>query len=171
MRGCLWCSASITPDGSVCGGVVSSERAWQVYSRLQPKASGGTSSSMRSFDVSSYEYSIVLLCQALRTDDAETRIAEMKATFNLQNHDELSQDQSLTEALAMVHLALSRAYATLGRERDAISAGKMCLIYSKSSKAALKSSESFSSEYFGCLHPSSGFLIFEIIRTCHPHVD
>jgi hypothetical protein len=102
---------------------------------------------MRTFDVSSYEYSIILLCQALRTADAETRIAEMKTAFNLPDGDGLDHDQSVTEALAVVHLALSRAYAMLGRGKDAISACDMCLRFSKSSRAALKSGESFSSEY------------------------
>lgn len=103
---------------------------------------------MLSFDVSSYEYSIILLCQALRTDDAESRIAEMKATFDLPDADDvsskLSRDQSVTEALAVVHLALARAYATLRKEKEAITACVTCLEFSNSSRIALKSGESFS---------------------------
>jgi hypothetical protein len=154
LRGCLWCSASITgkANDDVCGGVVSSEKAWQLYSGLQQKSSGATSpsSSMRTFDVSSYEYSIILLCQALLTKEAETRITEMKTTFNLSNQDGSSHDQSVTEALAVVYLALSRAYAIMGEEQEAITACTMCLNYSKSSRVALKSAESFSSEYCLC---------------------
>ena len=105
---------------------------------------------MHSFDVSSYEYSIILLCQALRTDDAEKRIAEMKVAFDLPMNDELSskvsKDQSVTEALAVVHLALARAFATMGKDKDAISACETCLDFASSSKAALKSGGAFSRE-------------------------
>ena len=61
------------------------------------------------FDTSSYEYSISLLCQALRVQNAEKRIKD----FIQYNHSNLDNDD-VKESLATAYLALSRAYALLG---------------------------------------------------------
>ena len=72
LRGCLWSAASVDANGVVCGGVVTSEKVWKLY---QEKHESSDKES-QNFDVSSYEYSITLLCQALRTKEAENRINE-----------------------------------------------------------------------------------------------
>jgi len=119
----------------VTGGVITAENAWKEYQRLK----------LAIFDVSSYEYSITLLCQALRTQDALERIEEMKAAFGIHKSQTTSNnDQSLTEALAVVHLALARAYTILGAMDEAIEACKKSLAFSVSSRKALKSETSFS---------------------------
>eukprot|EP00980_Cylindrotheca_fusiformis_P029734 scaffold23797_cov255-Cylindrotheca_fusiformis.AAC.1 len=66
LRGCLWCSASLDDNGVVSGGVITSEKAWTMY---QQKLNEGRL--LSNFDVSSFEYSIALLCQALRAEEGE----------------------------------------------------------------------------------------------------
>ena len=143
LRGCLWCPAELSEDG-VVGGVVTAERAWTKYMGLKTSKDGVA------FDVSSYEYSITLLCQALRTKDAENRIAEMKKAFDISDGDKgaESNDQSVTEVLANAYLALARAHSVLCSQKEAVlSACDTSLAFSKSSRNALKSDESFSSTY------------------------
>jgi pentatricopeptide repeat protein len=138
LRGCLWCPGTLDEDG-VVGGVVTAERAWTKYKGLK-------TSKDEAFDVSSYEYSITLLCQALRTKDAENRIAEMTTAFDIKNAE--SNDQSATEVLANTYLALARAHSVLRSEKDTVSACDMSLAFSMSSRNALKSDQSFSSMYY-----------------------
>jgi pentatricopeptide repeat protein len=144
LRGCLWSPAAFSGgdgDGRLSGGVVTSERAWVQYKELKRN---DTDTAM---DVSSYEYSIILLCQALRTKDAATRIEEMKTSFDILHtgdEDAPNNDQSVTEALAVVYLALARAHAVLNEGEEAISACDAALAFARSSRNALKSDQSFS---------------------------
>ena len=116
LRGCLWSAATPTTKDSctASGGVVTSEKAWRQYKDLD----GYT------LDASSFEYSISLLAQALRVEDAADRIDEMKATLGVDvesapsstargNHGDL-------ESLAVAYLSLARAYALLGRSNDSL---------------------------------------------------
>mmetsp|Transcript_11422 Transcript_11422/g.27317 ORF Transcript_11422/g.27317 Transcript_11422/m.27317 type:complete len:742 (+) Transcript_11422:49-2274(+) len=144
LRGCLWCAVTSTKDGSLVGGVVTAEIAWRRFKSLYCKDG---QPACTPFDISSYEYSITLLCHALRVDEAIKRISEMKLAFDVMEKMEAlasSDDQSLTEGLAMVYCALARAYTILKKEDDAIAACKNSLIFSKASKDALKRSSSFS---------------------------
>ena len=141
LRGCLWCAATCTDD-SLVGGVVTSEIAWEKYKSLDTT----TVEQMR-FDVSSYEYSITLLCQALRVEAAKKRISEMNLAFGVSDQKqalESNNDQSLTEGLAMAYCALARAYTILKKETEAIAAIKTSLDFAKASKDALKRGDSFS---------------------------
>ncbi len=147
LRGCLW-SAATSVDGNMVGGVVSSEIAWEKYKGLD--TSGGQQT-RTTFDVSSYEYSITLLCQALRVEAAMERISEMKLAFGVseeKNELKSSDDQSLTEGLAMAYCALARAYTILKMEDQAIDTIKTSLRFAKLSKDALNRGSSFSSKYF-----------------------
>lgn len=145
LRGCLWCAAT-SVDGNMIGGVVSSEIAWKKYKSLDiPDGQTRTT-----FDVSSYEYSITLLCQALRVDAAIERISEMKLAFGVSEGKkelESSDDQSLIEGLAMAYCALARAYTILKNENKALDAIKTSLRFAKLSKDALNRGNSFSSKY------------------------
>jgi hypothetical protein len=101
--------------------------------------------------VSSFEYSVTLLCNALRTNDAERRIQEMKDYFRVPESGatvEEGDDQSMTEALAVVYLALGRAYAILNEAKESIEACNKSIGCARTSKRALKSGTSFSSKHF-----------------------
>mmetsp|Transcript_47606 Transcript_47606/g.48451 ORF Transcript_47606/g.48451 Transcript_47606/m.48451 type:complete len:227 (+) Transcript_47606:556-1236(+) len=138
LRGCLWCAATTSKDDFIVGGVVTAEIAWKTCKRL------GTA-----FDVSSYQYSISLLCQALRVEDAMTRISEMKNAFGLsEERKEIapSDDQSLTEAIAMSYCALARAYTILNKGKQAVGACETSLAFARKSKDSLKRGNSFSSK-------------------------
>ena len=145
LRGCLWSAATTSKDDTVVGGVVTAEIAWAKYKSLDVG-----DESQPAFDVSSYEYSITLLCQALRVEDAITRISEMKLAFGVSEEEKgtvSSDDQSLTEGLAMAYCALARAYTILNKEEEAIGACKNSLEFAKTSIDALKSGKSFSSKF------------------------
>jgi len=62
------------------------------------------------FDVSSYEYSIVALCYALRVNDAENRISQMKTA--------LESSDDLNESLIICSVVLARAFALLGNPEE-----------------------------------------------------
>ena len=145
LRGCLWCAATPSADGTIVGGVVTAEMAWEKYKSL----SISEQQTSTVFDVSSYEYSITLLCQALRVKDAISRISEMKLAFGISGEaKELasSEDQSLTEGLAVAYCALARAYTILKKKEQAIDAIKTSLHFAKVSKDSLKRGSSFSSK-------------------------
>jgi hypothetical protein len=99
------------------GGVVTAERAWTLCKELQDQ---GKVNSI--FDVSSYEYSISLFCQALRTSDAIARINDMKQLFL--GDDVNTADQGVTETLSMSYLALARAYSILNESEEVMDACK-----------------------------------------------
>ena len=122
---------------------MTAETAWNAYKSLkigEPK-----------FDVSSYEYSITLLCQSLRVEDARQRILEMKLAFGVSEDQTVitssdNQSSRLTEVLAMAYGALARAYTILNQEKEAISACEASLGFAERSKDSLKKGNSFSSE-------------------------
>lgn len=127
---------------SIIGGVVTAERAWEAYKEL--KVAGRVAD----FDVSSYEYLVGLLCQALRIQDAKAAIAAMEMEFGVSSKDSMltqSNDQSVTEALAGMHVALGRAHAILNESEQSVDACQRSLVFAEISKSALKSSTSFSS--------------------------
>ncbi|GAX20942.1 hypothetical protein FisN_1Lh398 [Fistulifera solaris] len=112
LRGCLWtASVSVSVSGKndeLCGGVVSSEEAWELFSK---------NVGAEHVDVSSYEYSAVILCQALRTEDALERMKQLQSAYNIVIKGKAcisGGDQASLESLAVVNIALARAYALLG---------------------------------------------------------
>jgi pentatricopeptide repeat protein len=132
LRGCLWSASNVDKDGIVTGGVVTAENVWSLCRDLQEKDSKSVF-----FDVSSYEYSISLLCQALRTKDAMDRIDECKAYFKIES---ASSDipQSLSETMALSYLALARAFTTIGDVAGAKEACNAFSPYFRSSRDSLK---------------------------------
>lgn len=132
LRGCLWSACNVDNDGIITGGVVTAEKAWSLCQELQEKDSKSIF-----FDVSSYEYSISLLCQALRTNDAEARINEMKEFFKVSKTScEISQ--SLSETLALSYLALARASAILGETERVRFACQLFAPFLKASRESLE---------------------------------
>lgn len=126
LRGCLW-SATVVKDGLPCssgpstkrgrsngvesssfsGGVCASESVWSLCNL---KNENKIESNKLQFDVSSYEYSITLLCNALMVDKAELRIKDMI------NNKLLKEDlPSLNEGLASSYVNIARAHALLGQ--------------------------------------------------------
>jgi pentatricopeptide repeat protein len=111
LRGCLW-----TPVLShrhenkkivLTGGVVSSEEAWTRYITSFPEAD-------QTLDVSAYEHSISLLCQALRLKEAEARFDTFRQAYNIRIKGTASitgGDQASLETSSVCFLALARAYA------------------------------------------------------------
>jgi hypothetical protein len=115
-RGCLWNAATIVQGSSsyavdskrltdkeassVIGGVQSLEEAWSRSKKLN-----------MSFDASSYEYSVIALCFALRVTEAEQRISEMKGT--------IQSPIDLNDSLIVCLVALARAHAMLGHRKEA----------------------------------------------------
>jgi pentatricopeptide repeat protein len=140
LRGCLWTPAIVNTDSTtgsndkqqhkMVGGVVSSEHLWQTYQQkqiLQQQEQQRQSSASSFFDVSSYEYSISLLCQALCTTVAQQRINDFQKLHNISirgkatvvlNSNSSSYDSetgsSILEVIAICYLALGRAYSILG---------------------------------------------------------
>jgi len=116
-RGCLWNAATLIKESKNCndmckkreiseerttviGGVLSLEEAWLRSKELH-----------MNYDVSSFEYSVTALCFALRVADAEQRISEMK--------EAIQSPCDLNDSLIVCLVALSRAYAMLGRKKEA----------------------------------------------------
>ena len=132
LRGCLWSAASADENGIVTGGVITAEKIWKLCQDLYAKGKKSVF-----FDVSSYEYSISLLCQALRTDDAIARIEDMKEVFSV-SEDMSTIPQSVSEALALSYLALMRAFAILGEVEKVKSSYQSFWKFASSTKQALK---------------------------------
>lgn len=128
LRGCLWSATSINndlssiistekktkqvfkrpPRNELVGGVVTAERAWEQFSAMNHLDN-------ITFDSSSYEYFITLLCQSLQCEKAEHHLQKMKDQFNLSNVTTYS-DPSVVESLIVCLVALARAYALLGQD-------------------------------------------------------
>mmetsp|Transcript_56869 Transcript_56869/g.68427 ORF Transcript_56869/g.68427 Transcript_56869/m.68427 type:complete len:920 (+) Transcript_56869:77-2836(+) len=85
---------------NLIGGVLSCEEAWLLSRKI-------------CFDTSSFEYSVQLLCYALRVRDAEEKIKHMK------DHIGSSLQTECAESLCICYVALSRAYALLGNQTKA----------------------------------------------------
>jgi hypothetical protein len=137
LRGCLWTASAINLDGSVSGGVISSEKAWVLFRNQEEEMKDGESNG--TFDASSYEYATTLLCQALRTEEAVDRIKEFKATFGLDTSDG-SGDQSVMESLSICFLNLARAFSLLGRKDDCVHSCQNAVKSVKMSRDLLKGS-------------------------------
>ena len=142
LRGCLWTAACLH-EGTVVGGVVTSERAWIMF-----KAKAGEDS----LDASSYEYSISLLCQALRVHDALQRIVQFLERNQIKLKGKASfrgGDQTSLETLAVAYVSLAKAYALLGSWDDTWTACQRALSAIDSSRARTVSaatSENFTHE-------------------------
>lgn len=134
----MWSSVSVDKNGIVSGGVSTAEKVWIICKEHQSEM----------FDVSSYEYSISLLCQAFRTDEGKCRISEMQRAFNVTD-DLAGASQSVTESLSIAYLALARAHAILNQEEEVISACKRCLDCVKASRRSLKSGTDASTSLHG----------------------
>lgn len=145
LRGCLWTAAApsaVNGGEIIAGGVVTSEDALKIYQESFVNAA-------QSLDTSSYEYSITLLCQALRVKEAEERIETFLSVNGIRVNGKASiigTDQTALETLAVVYLALSRAYALLNRPDElwrtcqrglsAIKASRALLLENNSNVAA-----------------------------------
>ena len=123
LRGCLWSAATafFSNNGKDCeihGGIISSEKSW-------PKDDENHADFMP--DLSSFEYSIILLSQALRIEEAELRVETLQKRFGIINNNESNNDHvssniplihaddpSTLETLAVSYIALARACALLG---------------------------------------------------------
>ncbi|CAJ1905814.1 unnamed protein product [Cylindrotheca closterium] len=140
LRGCLWSAASIGKNKVVTGGVVTSEKAWALYKGLVERHA------LSSPDISSYEYSITLLCQALKTKESEERIEELKNEFGV-SKDMTSLDQSVTESLSLSYLGLARAYAILSNNAKATDACKNAIDFAILSKEALEAGKTPEDDY------------------------
>eukprot|EP00957_Ditylum_brightwellii_P119912 9150643-Ditylum_brightwellii.AAC.1 len=126
LRGCLW-TAAAQSDSIVAGGIITGEEAWCMSVQQQKQKSAV----MMQPDSSSYEYSITLLCQALWYEEAEKRIAQMKDALNNptmnayhqndhhKNADNDEDNQNDTESVAVALASLARAYALLGKRKEA----------------------------------------------------
>ena len=121
LRGCLWSASLIvcnedddrnnsSSSGTFYGGVLASEAAWSL---CKAKNENKKDNNKLQFDVSSYEYSIALLCNALLVKEASEKIRDMKEDTNIQ-----TDLVSFHEGLTNVHVALARAYALLGLPVD-----------------------------------------------------
>jgi pentatricopeptide repeat protein len=139
LRGCLWTAAQTNPNNQIYGGVVSSEAAWKFMSE---KCSTSVSFSTP-FDISSYEYSISLLCQALRISEAETRIQELQSVYGItvQKNQLKGGTRSVLETLAVSYVGLTRAHALLGDQTSALAAGQLAQSAIQAAKETAPASE------------------------------
>jgi pentatricopeptide repeat protein len=157
LRGCLWSAATINDaktrtnkqkekgkkskgnaaKNELVGGVVTAERAWEMF-----KKHVGCS-----FDSSSYEYFITLLCQSLQCDKAEKYLNYMKEQFNLSEVAGMSNvDQSLVESRVVCLVALSRAYAIRGKVDDCKRCTKEALKMIENLGSATSATDAFDSK-------------------------
>ena len=142
LRGCLWtASTEVVVNGKtqVAGGVVSSEEAWKLYHDLHNKDEANL------VDTSSYEASIILLCQALRVEEAQKRIELLQSQYNVKVKGKASikgGDQSSLETCGISYLSLARAYALLGKMEDMWVACQRCLHAIQASQAKLEQGDS-----------------------------
>lgn len=129
LRGCLWTAATEVKStngettGVVAGGVVSSEEAWSLYKNLHQGAEDIV-------DTSSYEATIILLCQALRVDEAQERIQELQEQYGIKCKGKAAVkggDQMSLETCGISFLSLAKAWALLGRTNDMWIACQRCL--------------------------------------------
>lgn len=130
LRGCLWSAAmsSYHPKKEtyeIYGGVVTSEMIWPRSSTISIQP-----------DLSSFEYSIILLCQALRIEDAKARIELLLNTFGIKvisqkkgseggkggsgGYQFKTKDPTSLETLSVAYISLARACALLNKQFDAI---------------------------------------------------
>lgn len=138
LRGCLWTAVTtrddpVTGSATLVGGVVSSEEAWRLYQAAWPGAAS-------TLDVSSYEYSISLLCQALRTKEAEERIGSFQTAYSIRVKGTAKfagGEQASLETLAVAYLGLSRAHALLGQSDEMWRSSQRALCAIKLSRASL----------------------------------
>lgn len=117
LRGCLWTAATLKANSdlqyTLSGGVVTSKEAW---SRVDKSIES-------SLDSSSYEYYIAQLCYALRLEEANQLVSEMKRRYGVPNIPNVTRqvapdsslDPTLLESLAISTAALARASAMLGK--------------------------------------------------------
>lgn len=137
LRGCLWTAAVKDAEtGQIAGGVVSSEEAWKLF---KEKVGDDV------LDSSSYETSITLLCQALRTREADERISEFQAKHAVRVKGKASLiggDETVLETLAVNYLGLARAHALCGRSDDMWTACQRVLSAVKGAKALWSASQS-----------------------------
>ena len=140
LRGCLWNATTIHTnsnnnnnattinnkdkeqhgriDEGIIGGVTTAEKAWNLSVTKHTNNNNNnnnniTNNNIIQPDVSSYEYSIQLLCQALNVNAALSRTKEM-------NNDTTLDKTTITESQVMASTALARACAMLGRKEDAL---------------------------------------------------
>ena len=128
LRGCLWTAATKVVDekgkAHVAGGVVSSEEGWILYQNLHKGEENNT------VDTSSYEITIILLCQALRVDEAQARIQQLQEQYQIKCKGKASikgGDQGSLETCGIAYLSLARGLALLGRTDDMWLACQRCL--------------------------------------------
>ena len=109
LRGCMWTGATRNNTGQVAGGVATSEEAWKLYM---------DNVGVSELDASSFEYSISLLCQALRCDDAQQRIQDYQSFAGVRVKGKASiigGNQESLETIAVAYISLARAYALCGK--------------------------------------------------------
>jgi pentatricopeptide repeat protein len=137
LRGCLWTAAvKDAQTGEIVGGVATSEEAWQLFTDKV---------GAESLDSSSFETSISLLNQALRTREAEQRISEFQARHGMRVKGKASiigGDQTVLETLAVSYLGLARAYALCARLDDMWTACQRVLSAVKSARALWNAEQS-----------------------------
>ena len=131
LRGCLWSAVmssyhSKKKTYELFGGVVTSEKIW-------PRSSTNTIQP----DLSSFEYSIILLCQALRIEDAKARIELLQSTFGIKiisqkkgstrggkagsgGYQFKTNDPTSLETLSVAYMSLARSCALLNKPSDAV---------------------------------------------------
>lgn len=113
LRGCLWTAATENEDGVVAGGVVSSEAAWKMFqttSRQRLREAGKV-------DLSSYEYTVMLLCQGLRSEEATARVEELKQAYGVSDKVK-NVEKGVMESLAVCYQSLSRMYLLLNEHEE-----------------------------------------------------
>jgi pentatricopeptide repeat protein len=142
LRGCLWTAATRSNSlqgRPVTGGVVSSEEAWALYTKLYQ------GQEEHAVDTSSYEAGIILLCQALRVDEADERIQQLQTQYAIQCKGKATikgGDHSSLETCAMAYLSMARAFALLGRTDDMWLYGQRCLNAIQASRTKLNGEKS-----------------------------
>lgn len=128
LRGCLWTAATADESEQVAGGVVTSEASWELFRSCV---------SSDDLDCSSYEYFIAQLCYALRVEEAESVIGEMKRKHSLANRlDEA--DPSAVESLAVSLVALARAMALLTQFDEGAAVARNALQTAETAKHLLQ---------------------------------
>ena len=121
LRGCLWSATTVDKRGEKAGGVVAGEEAWHAFLKKFGE---------KSLDVSSFEYSVTLLSQALELDAAEGRIEDYLIQMDIRQKGKASfvgGTQSSLETLAVMYHSLTRAYSMKGEKDNVWKTGQLGL--------------------------------------------
>jgi len=131
LRGMLWAATIEDGQGGHVGGVYSAREAWGLYQGER--------------DISSFEYYITLLCQALCVEEATVMIESLQRKCSVSLRGKAAWtggDQESLESLAGAYTSLARAFVLLGDGENMWTASQRALSAVRASRKLLDRKDS-----------------------------